>query len=82
MAPEEYRVTAPHLELPRDTTFCVDDFPVHTGSLCLFQIGETYLTIGRWVPGWIVQPGRWIRLASNSAVKIIGTIVPIALWTF
>ena len=82
----EYQVVSLATELPRGSSFItVPDFPLETGSLALFATGEfpdERLIVGRWYPDvagcdWIWQPQRWIRIARDMIVRIIGRIIPV-----
>ena len=66
-----YTVTGQCLELPHGARFSTNEESVKPGDLCLFQIGEI-LIIGRWIPGWILQPGRWIRITGDVVIKSLG----------
>jgi hypothetical protein len=80
----EYRVVSKATELPRGSSFItVPEFPLETGSLALFATGEfpdERLIVGRWYPDvagcdWIWQPQRWIRVARDVIVRIIGRVI-------
>src|SRR5262245_60097480 len=87
----EYQVSGLMTELPRGSHFItVPEFPLQRGTLALFSTGEfphERLIVGRWYPDiagcdWIWQPERWIRIARDMIVRIIGRIVPITLSKF
>lgn len=68
-----YKVISNRLELERGEKFKLVQRPLELGALCLFQIGAL-LVVGRWFPGFIVQPHRWIDI-SKTAVKVLGHII-------
>jgi hypothetical protein len=85
---DEYRVIDRMTELPRGSYFyAVPEVHIETGTLALFGIGPSpfdceYTIIGRWFPNvagsnWIQQPSRWIRIAEEVVLWVIGRIVPI-----
>lgn len=63
-----FEVTRTGLELPHGERFTTSDSPVAAGNLCLFRVGP-HLIIGRWFPGWIIQPGRWIKITGEVVIK-------------
>lgn len=66
-----YEVTKQGLELPRGKRLTPIESPVAAGDLCVCVIGKVKV-LGRWVPGWIIQPGRWIRITGDVIVKTLG----------
>lgn len=68
-----YKVVRNRLELERGKKFTVERRPLESGKLYLFRI-NSLLILGRWFPGWIVQPGRWID-TSGAEVKALGRVV-------
>lgn len=82
---DEYEVITRMAELPGGSQFLtIPEFPLRTGTLALFDVGDStheHLIIGRWFPDicgshWILQASRWIRIAKEAAIRIIGRIVP------
>lgn len=65
-------VSDENLELPRGAKFTCEPQPLETGKLYLFQVGA-FLIVGRWYPGWIIQPGRWIEVG-KCVLKVLGQI--------
>lgn len=68
-----YEVVREGLELERGAKLTLDRSGLTYGALCLFQV-NTLLIVGRWFPGLIVQPGRWID-TGRAAVHILGLII-------
>ncbi len=66
-----YEVTGKNLEMPKGKRFSTNATGVQMGDLCLCEIGEIKI-VGRVVPGWIIQPGRWIRITSKVVLKSLG----------
>lgn len=82
----EYQVVGLATELPRGSYFItMPELPLRRGTLALFSVGEDpfeCLIIGRWYPeiegyNWIWQPERWIRVARDAIIRIVGRIVPL-----
>ena len=84
----EYRVISRMTELRCGSYFyAIPEIDIETGTLALFGVGPSpfeceYTIIGRWFPNvdgsnWILQPSRWIRVAKEVVLWIIGRIVPI-----
>lgn len=63
-----YKIAKHGLELPHGERFTINDAPVAAGDLCLAQVGP-HLIVGRWFPGWIIQPGRWVRITGEVEIK-------------
>lgn len=70
----QYEITGKNLELPHGERFTIKESAPVAGDLCLIRVGQRLL-IGRWIPGWIIQPGRWIRLTSDVIVKLLGLVM-------
>lgn len=68
-----YKAISNSLELEQGEKFTLAQRPLELGAMCLFQIGAL-LVVGRWFPGFVVQPHRWIDI-SRSAVKVLGRII-------
>ena len=84
----EYRVVDRTTELRKGSYFyAIPDVQIETGTLALFGVGPSpfdcdFTIIGRWFPNvagcnWILQPSRWIKVAKDVTLWIIGRIVPI-----
>lgn len=67
-----YKVLSDHPELKRGKKFTVERAPLETGKLYLFRI-DSLLILGRWFPGWIIQPGRWIEI-DDASVRVLGRV--------
>lgn len=72
-----YRVRAQGLEPPHGSRFKAYKVSVQSGDLVLCKIGP-HLIVGRWIPGWIIQPGRLIRITGKILVQVLGVVVPFA----
>lgn len=67
----KYEVTKLGLEMPKGARLTTLESGAKAGDLCRFQVG-TYLILGRAIPGWIIQPGRWVRITGDVIVKPTG----------
>lgn len=67
----KHEVTRAGLELPKGARLTTPESDAKAGDLCKFQVG-THLILGRGIPGWIIQPGRWIRITGDVVVKLLG----------
>jgi hypothetical protein len=81
----EHRVITNQTELAPNSHFTL--WPategLQAGQLALFGFEERAI-IGRWFPAiagsdWILQPGRWIRVAPEVAgdLRVLGVVVPV-----
>jgi hypothetical protein len=66
------KVRSKNTELPKGAKLTLTQGPLRTGVLYIFQVGALFI-LGRWSPGWIIQPHRWIEVG-RAAVKVLGQV--------
>lgn len=72
-----YKSKSKHLEIEIGEKVEAERCPLKAGALYVFQIGS-FLILGRWIPGWIIQPGRCISIA-HAVVKVVGHVTRMIL---
>lgn len=66
------KVRSRNTELPKGEPFSLTPGPLRAGAIYLFQVGAIFI-MGRWFPGWIIQPHRWIDIG-RTALKVLGQV--------
>jgi hypothetical protein len=73
-----YEITSDRCEIPRGSRISVRHVPTKAGQLCLCEVNGQ-LIVGRRFQladlSWLVQPDRWIRIANEADIKIVGAVV-------